>query len=412
MKGNAGKILMLVEDHFPEDVRVRKEALILTKAGYQVTVVALQKEGEVACEDVNGVTVYRIPQLELFRKGIPAESGVRSLMHRLLSRCGYVLEYSYFTSACFWLSIYISIKDGFDVIHLHNPPNTPFVVGAFFRLFGKKFVFDHHDLAPELYLSRYRASAGLAHKLLLMEEKLCLRCAHAVIATNESYKRIDAKRSGLKPDKIFVVRNGPDLDEHKQVAPDEQLRRLGKSILVYIGIMGPQDGIDYLLRALSHLKHDLGRTDFYSLIIGSGDALEDLKQLAGDLNLDDCVRFTGFIPKLRLLAYLSAADICLAPDPSSPLNDVSTFIKVMEYMGYGKPIVSFDLPETRYTAGESAVYVTPNDEMQFAAAIAELMDNPEERARRGMLGYQRIKDELAWPHVSKRLEEAYKSVLC
>ena len=408
MKNHNAKILMLLENPFPFDARVKNEAYTLTDAGYRVSVIAQSYEGERRRENVNGVSVYRVPHITLFKKSPSGKSRFRILAYRLLSGIGYVFEYFYFTATCFVLSLYLAFKVRFDVIHVHNPPNTLFLIGMFYKLFGKKFVFDHHDLAPELFLSKYGVNDGFLYKALVIEEKLCLKFANLVIATNESYRKIDITRSKIDPQKVFIVRNGPDLNNLRPVSPDKDLKRIGKSVLVYVGIMGQQDGVDYLLQALHELVYDMKRTDFYCLIIGRGDALENLKKLATDLMLDDFVRFTGFIPKEDLIRYLSTADICLDPDPSSPLNDSSTWVKIMEYMSFSKPIVSFDLRETRYSAQNAALYVTPNKTSEFAKAIAELLDNPEKRKEMGESGYQRVKNQLAWEHSGKNLLSAYE----
>jgi len=362
MQTKTNRILMLVENPFPADTRVRNEAYKLKEAGYQVSVVAVRHfPGEKTRETVNGIRVYRVPRLDLFSKSDSNQNRLKTQLYRLTSAIGYIAEYFYFTAACLLVSLYIALKEGFDAIHIgfdaihiHNPPNTLFIIGLLHKLFGKKFVFDHHDLGPELFLSRYNLKGGFLYKLLLLEEKLCLRCADMVIATNQSYKEIDVKRGKKKREQIFVVRNGPNLNEMQLVSPDEELQKMGKNILVYIGFMGPQDGVDYLLRSIHYLVNDLHRKDFYCVIIGRGDAVEDLKKLRNDLKLNDFVRFTGRIPREDLVRYLSTADICLDPNPSSPLNDVSTWIKVMEYMSLGKPIVSFDLKETRHSAQEAA----------------------------------------------------------
>jgi glycosyltransferase involved in cell wall biosynthesis len=408
---------MLLENHFPEDVRVRQEAYTLVEAGYKVSVIAqFSRKGEKFHEIVNGVTVYRIPLVEIFgkstkkRKADSIHTRFRHLVSDLKSVLGYLLEYLYFTGTCLLLSLVIIFRESFDVIHLHNPPNSPFVIGLFYRLFGKKFVFDHHDLAPELYLSRTRVDKSIIHRILLLEEALCLRSANMVIATNESYKEIDIQRGKKRPDSIFVVRNGPDLRQQMfhAVPPDQELQAMGKKILVYIGVMGPQDGVDYLVRALYKLVHEVGRRDFFCLIIGHGEELEYLKTLSHDLQMEQFIRFTGFIPKADLIRYVSTADICLDPNPSSPLNDYSTWVKVLEYMAFCKPIISFDLKETRYSAGEAAVYVRPNDELEYAKAIAKLMDAPEQRKRMSEFGYNRMREHLSWEHVSKNLLKGYE----
>jgi glycosyltransferase involved in cell wall biosynthesis len=409
MKEYAGRVLMLVEHTFPADPRVRNEAFTLAKNGFRVSVIALRGRTETLREVVNGVAVYRVPRMTLFKKLPDAEcSRMGALLKKLQAVVGYVSEYSYFTSACLFWSFYVAVTEGFDVIHAHNPPDTLFVVGAIHRIFGKKFVFDHHDLSPELYLSRYRKTTnGLVSRSLHLLEKLSLKLADVAIVTNESYRAIDIQRHAINPDNVFVVRNGPDPARVRPVAQDSPLMSMGRTILGYVGAMNPQDGIDYLLRALHHLVHDLKRTDFYCVLIGDGDSREELQLLALKLGLGDHVLFTGFIPDEDMLRYLSTADICLDPNPSSPLNDVSTWIKVMEYMALGKPIVSFDLKETRISAGEAALYATPNDETEFARAIVRLMDDPDTRSKMGECGRVRVHDELNWNVVSRNLLRAY-----
>jgi glycosyltransferase involved in cell wall biosynthesis len=412
MKAKKSRILMLTESAFPNDTRVRNEAYALTNAGYNVSVIALRRyDYEKPTEFVNGVNVYRVPEVVLFKKTESSKSWLQIQLYRIKSAVGYIFEYFYFTFACFLVSVYLAIKEGFDAVHLHNPPNTLFIIGLFYRMFGKKFVFDHHDLEPELYLSRYGIETSFIYKVLLLEEKLCLKSANIVIATNESYKEIEIKRGNLKQGKIFVVRNGPDLQTFRPVDSDKELQNMGKKILVYIGVMGPQDGVDHLLRSLGEIVYSMGRTDLYSVIVGRGDAVEDLKVLRDELQLRDYVRFTGRIPIEDLLRYLTTADICLDPNPSNPLNDSSTWIKVMEYMALAKPIVSFDLKETRYSAQEAAIYVPPNDEKEYAKAIVKLMDDPHQRVKMGAFGQKRVKEELAWQHVSKNLLLAYESLL-
>jgi glycosyltransferase involved in cell wall biosynthesis len=411
--GKKRRVLMLVENAFPADIRVWNEAHTLSQAGYPVTVIALRKPGEKFHEEVNGVHVYRVPTLTVFKKLGVARGTVGRVIGIIQAVVGYVLEYVYFTMACFFLSLYVTWRSGVDVVHAHNPPDVLFVVGAFHRLLGKRFIFDHHDLSPELYLARFgmeKAGGGLIYKTLVALEKLSLRVAHVAIATNESYKEIQIQRGNMDKDQVFVVRNGPDLRRVKVVSSDPHLLAMGKNILCYVGTMNPQDGVDYMLRALRHLAFTLGRKDFYCVVIGTGDSFDQLKTLTNTLGLQDYVRFTGFISDAELVQYLSTADICLDPNPSNPLNDVSTWIKVMEYMAVGKPIVSFDLKETRVTAQEAAVYVTPNDELAYANQIAFLMDRPELRKAMGEFGKRRIEETLAWNVVSQNLLRAYGSL--
>ena len=411
MKASVGKILMLVQNHFPADPRVRNESALLRDEGYEITVICLKQEGEKTTEVVEGIRVYRIPKLELFQK-VPADR--ETLFGRQLTKLkafiGYVTEYAYFTCGCLAMSLYVAMRHGVDVLHAHNPPDTLFLVAIPLKLLGKKFVFDHHDLAPELYQSRYRTRGNAVLWGLLWAEKCSLKLADITIATNESYKRVHIQRGGRRPESCFVVRNGPGRDRMEVVAPSERLRQMGKSILCYIGCLNPQDGVDYLLRALAHLTFDLKRTDYYCVIMGSGDSLEDLRKMNRELHLEKRVVFTGYIPEADLRANLSAADICLDPDPSSPLNDVSTWIKIMEYMAYKKPIVTFDLKETRYSAQEAAIYVEPNNERSFAFAIAQLMDDPVLRERMGGFGRTRVEETLQWSRVGPNLAAAYRAL--
>jgi len=321
------------------------------------------------------------------------------------------MEYCYFTVACLLVASYVFVRRGFDVIHAHNPPDTLFVVALPFKLLGKKFVFDHHDLCPELYRSRYKTQEGFYTGLRRLFEWCSLKLADIAIATNESYKKVQTERAHKNPRDIFVVRNGPNQMRMTPVAPNVRLRGMNKCILCYVGSLNPQDGVDYLLRSLRYLVSDLKRSDFHCVIMGTGDSLEDLRELAENLQLNGCIELLGFVSDEDLQANLAAADICVDPDPSSPLNDVSTWIKVMEYMAYAKPIVAFDLKETRFSAGDAAVYVRPNKEAEFAEAIAQLMGQPELRKKMGTFGRRRVERELQWNTVGKNLLAAYETLL-
>jgi len=412
MKEAAGRILMLVENYFPQDTRVKNEADLLTNAGYQVSVIALRRKGQPRREIVNSIDVYRVPRLELFKKTAPVNVSRRALFGlKLRASLGYLVEYCYFTVACLLVTTYVFVSRGFDVIHAHNPPDTLFVVAIPFKLLGKKFVFDHHDLCPELYRSRYKAQEGFYTELLRLFEWCSLKLADVVIATNESYKKVETERAHKAPRNIFVVRNGPNQMRMTPVAPSLRLRGMNKCILCYVGSLNPQDGVDYLLRSLRHLYCDLKRSDFHCVIMGTGDSLEDLRDLAGNLELNSCVDLTGFVSDEDLQANLAAADICVDPDPSSPLNDVSTWIKIMEYMASAKPIVTFDLKETRFSARDAAIYVEPNKETEFAEAIAQLMEQPELQKKMGAYGRRRVEDELQWAKVGKNLLTAYETLL-
>jgi glycosyltransferase involved in cell wall biosynthesis len=412
MRRVASKILMLVENYFPQDTRVANEASLLTDAGYQVAVIALRRHGQARHETLNSVEVYRVPTLEMFKKTPFANvNRMNLLVVKLKSFLGYVLEYCYFTTACLIVSTYIFVRRGFDVMHAHNPPDTLFLVALPFKLLGKKFVFDQHDLCPELYRSRYGAEEGFATRLLRLLERCSLKLADVTIATNESYKQIQIERASKNPNDVFIVRNGPNQMRMTPVTPNARLRGMNKCILCYIGSLNPQDGVDHLLRALRHLLYDLKRSDFHCVIMGTGDSLQDLRNLAAKLQLNGCVELLGFVSDEDLQSNLAAADICVDPDPSSPLNDVSTWIKVMEYMAYAKPIVAFDLKETRFSAGDAAVYVRPNREAEFAQAITQLMGQPELRKEMGDYGRRRVEQELQWNKVGRKLLAAYEALL-
>lgn len=390
------RVLMLLENNpYPQDPRVRNEAETLAAAGYEVSVIAPAGPRQPFRERVGNVEVrrYRPP------RAVPGA-------------LGYVWEYGYSLVAVWVLSLGVWLSRGVDVVHAHNPPDVFFIIGGMFRLFGKKFVFDHHDLAPEMYTAKFGARARpLLVRLLVLCERMSCRLAHSVIATNESYRLMEMQRSAVPPDRITVVRNGPDLKRLVSVEPDQALRAKASIIFAYLGTLGVQDGVDYLLRALLHLKVDLHRTDWYCIIIGRGDALEDLMSLTSRLGLNEQIMFTGragLIPDADLIRYISTADICVDPDPSNPFNDRSTMLKVMEYMTLGKPTVAFDLPEHRRTAGEAAVYVTPNDEPAFARALAALMDDPVRRQEMGRVGRHRVETVLAWPHSAHHLLESYR----
>lgn len=403
---------MLVENPFPNDIRVRNEAFTLAKAGYKVAVIASRHGDQGFRDSVNGVEIFRLPRVDLFtKKPSSGSSGpIRRFLGGVKSAIGYATEHAYLALGGLILSLYVAVKHGFDVIHAHNPPDTLFLLGWFYKPFGKKFVFDHHDLSPELYQSRLKASNKFIYNTLLTLEKLSLRASTVSIATNESYKKIQIERGGRRPERVFVVRNGPDLERVHPTDPDPELRAMGKTILAYLGLINPQDGLDYMLRALAKLAFELDRKDFYCVVVGRGDSLADMQRLTVELGLEEYVHFTGYVSEADLIRYLSSADICLDPNPSNPLNDHSTWIKVMEYMAMSKPLVAFDLKETHFSAQDAALYAPPNDELEFARQVARLMDDPELRTRLGEAGYRRIQTELKWDIVSKNLLDAYETL--
>jgi glycosyltransferase involved in cell wall biosynthesis len=394
---DTSRILMLLENlPFPQDLRVSREAKALHAAGYRVTVICPAHKGQPFRETVNGVRVFRYP----------APPNANGLL-------GYVWEYGYSMLASFLLSVLVFFGEGFDVVHAHNPPDTFVFIAMLYKLFGKRFVYDHHDLSPEMYQARFTGGGNPAvYRVLLWLEELSCRFADHVIVTNESYKRIAMDRGRVLESLVTIVRNGIELSRlDGTIEPDRRLRKIGKTIIGYVGVMGIQDGVDYLLRSLYHLVYTLGRTDFHCVLIGGGAAWEKLKAEARELGLEDYVEFMGFVFGEDLLRYLSAADICVDSAPSSSYSDHCTMFKIMEYMSLGKPIVVFDLPEHRFTAQHAAIYVPPNDEREFARALSGLMDDARRRQRLGAYGRRRMKAQLAWDYSVPQLLDAYRLVL-
>jgi len=390
-------VLMLVENlPFLKDVRVFQEATALAENEHQVSVICQNDSNKPWRETVGGIHVFRYPA--------PLPGG---------GFLGYLWEYGYSLVAMFLLSLVALRNPGFDIIHASNPPDIMVFIGAFYKLFGKRFIFDHHDLAPELYQVRFGDQGRahrLTHRILMLLEKISCRLADHIIATNQSFKKIEMNRCGVPEERITIVRNGPDLDRLALTDPVPEIQKKGKTILGYLGTVGFQDGVDVLLNALAHLTNELKRNNYFCMIAGGGDALPSLKLQARELGLDDFVVFTGWIKPAEVAKYISTADICLTPEPPNRLNRRLTIIKVMEYMALGKPVVAFDMPEHRVTAQDAAVYADPNDELDFAHKIAFLMDDPEKRAAMGNLGLKRIKENLAWHHQKEHLFAAYSTL--
>ncbi|UCE01857.1 MAG: glycosyltransferase family 4 protein [Candidatus Latescibacterota bacterium] len=391
-------VLLLVENHsVPADRRVWAEAQSLRRAGYRVSVICPRGRhmDRAPFQFLDDVAIYRFP--------MPFDGP---------SRLHFVLEYLWAFLACFGLTLRVWRERGFDVIHVGNPPDFFFPFAWLGKLFGKRFVFDQHDLCPETYLSKFAAARkGLLYRALLWAEKRSYAAADLVIATNESYRDVGRTRGGVPEERLYVVRNSPNRELFRPRPVDPALKRGFEHMVCYVGVMAQQDGVDYLLRAAHHVVHAMGRSDVLFILIGTGDAWDDLQRLHAELQLERHVVFTGRIPDEPMLAYLASADLCASPDPCNPLNDVSTMTKLMEFMAMGKAIVSFDLKEARYSAGEAAVYVADNDTQAFGRAIVELLDDPERRRLMGDLGLRRIRDEIGWEKSEEQLCAAYEQIL-
>jgi glycosyltransferase involved in cell wall biosynthesis len=388
------RVLILVENlPSPFDRRVWQEANALRDAGWTVSIICPTGKGyEKRYEEIDGIAIHR------YRLPVEASGAV-----------GYALEYSVALAASFALSLKVLFSRGFDVIHACNPPDLFFLIGGFYKLFGKKFLFDHHDLNPELYEAKF-GRRDFFYRLMVLFERLTFRTADVSIATNESYKRVAIERGGMDPERVYVVRSGPSLERLKLLPPDEKVKRGRRHLVGYVGVMGRQEGIDYLLQAARHIVLERGRSDVHFGLVGGGTSLEEMKALARELGVADHVTFTGRVPDAELLAVLNTADVCVNPDVANEMNDKSTMNKIMEYMALGKPIVQFDLTEGRFSARDASLYAKANDARDMAEKILELLDDPERRARMGAYGRARVENELEWRYEVPKLLAAYESL--
>ena len=391
-------ILILVENlSVPADRRVWQESRALVDAGFAATVICPtgtnhDREREAVIE---GVHILRYP-LHTATGGL----------------LGYLREYT----VALWHTLRLAIKvrraGRIDIVHACNPPDLLFLIALALRPGGTRFVFDHHDLMPELFASRFPGSGRIFYWLTRCAERLTFAAADAVISTNENYRRVAIERGKMAADRVVVVRSAPDLSRFVEREPDGSLRRGKPYLLAYLGVMGPQDGVDYALRAVQLLRDEIGRDDIHCVFMGAGDELDEMVTLSEQLGIADIVDFPGWAGDELIQRCLSTADVCLSPDPLTPFNDVSTMNKVVEYMAMGRPVVSFDLVETRVSAGDAAVYVQANDELAFAKAIDALLQDPERRRQMGELGRRRVEQELSWEVSRRTLVRFYEQLLC
>ena len=389
------RVLIIVENlPVPFDRRVWAEATTLKNAGYDVVVICPKGRGHnESAETIDGIQVYR-HNLPLEARGASA----------------YLIEYS---GALFWeflLSIKVAWRHGFDVIHACNPPDLIFIIGLFYKVFGgKSFLFDHHDINPEFFEAKF-GRKGLFWRLLVAAEKLSFRTADVSIATNESYRKIAIDRGEMAPDRVFVVRSGPNLDRVRKAPADPRWRNGRRFLVGYVGVISQTEGIDLLLGAAKHIVRTRERSDVHFVIAGTGPEWHEVAQMCGSMQLGEYVTFTGRVDDEALFSMLSTADVCVNPDRVTPYNDRSTMNKIMEYMALGKPIVQYDVTEGRFSAQEASLYAKPNDPADFGEKILELLEDPLRRDWMGKFGERRVCEELAWQHEQPKLLRAYEKL--
>jgi glycosyltransferase involved in cell wall biosynthesis len=385
-------LILLQNEPLPHDRHVLNESRALVGAGYDVTVICPRGEDHdrEPYEDFEGIKIHRyVPR--------PADEGA----------AGYVLEYAAALRSMRKLARRLAAQQPFDLVHACSPPDFLLLAALSLRRQGARFVFDHHDLTPELFRARF--GGGPMHWATLLAEQVAFRSADVVLSVNDSYKRVAVERGRRDPDDVFVVRTGPDLSRFEPTAPDPALRRGKDFLLAYVGVMGAQDGVDEALRSLAELAAK--RRDWRAIFMGDGDVLAEMRQLSSRLGLEDCVEFMGWVEHDTICRVLSTADVGIAPDPSNPLNDLSSMVKISEYMAMSTPFVSFDLPESRLAAGEAALFAPSGDHVAFAALVSELLDDPARREAMGELGRRRVIEFLAWEHQERALLSAYERAL-
>lgn len=394
----ARRALLITENApVPSDRRVWNEARALRDAGWEVVVVCAAGETrDTAPHEVReGIAIHRYPLK-------PASGGL----------LGYAREYGQALWRIRRLARRLAREQPFDVVHAGNPPDFLLLAVRSLRRQGTRFIFDHHDLVPELYRAKFGDGGrpgALMHRVALGLERVAFRLADVVICTNGSYRAIAVGRGGRAPADVFVVRNGPDLDRFRPAEPDPERRRGRAHLIGYLGIMGPQDGVDHVIRAVAWLRER--RDDFLCVLVGDGESLEALRALAQELGVAEHVEFAGWCYDDEIRSILSTCDVCLAPDPPSPLNDVSTMIKIPEYLAMGAPVVSYELAESRVSAEDAAVYAEAGDPAALGAAVDALLDDPERRARMREAGFAAVRERLAWQQQIPALLAAYARAL-
>lgn len=387
------KIVMAIANNpYPADVRVRREAQTLVSAGHDLTVIAPKGQNESRIAIVDGVRVVRYPA--------PPDG------HGVLT---YGFEFIYVTVATTLAVLFVWLRYGLDVLHIHNPPDTLFIAGLIPKLSGKKLVYDHHDLAPELYLTKFEKQDGLLYRLLLLLERLTCKAANRVVVVNHSYLCNDMQRNGVKPEHITIVRNAPPLSHAEMVEPDAGTSNRAQTVVGYLGHIAHQDGVDHMLKALYHTQTDFGYDDWYAVIVGPMDNAASLVNLAQELGISEKVWFAGYQPEAKWRRLLASVDICFVPDPANPLNDKSTMIKMLDYMALGKPVIAYDLVENKVSGGDAVLYAQASDPRDMARQFVRLAQNQDLREQLGASGKQRVRESLAWEYSAENLLSLYES---
>lgn len=398
LRSRRRRVLFLAENApVPADRRVWNEAVTLTKAGFGVSIVCAKWGYPGYYEEREGIRIYRVP--------LPSLGGI----------FGHLVEYLIATPLLFLYTCLVFTRDGFDVIHAANPPDFLFTIGRSFKLMGKKFVFDQHDVVPEACASRWSGvKRRLTHAIASWTERASYRAADVVIAPNESVRRLALERGRVDPARAFVVRNAIRRAHFRDARPRDELRRGRRYLVCYAGVIGPDDGLDQLMRAVHHIVAGRGRQDIQFVVLGDGDCLPEIRAMSRRLGLDSVVEFTGWVKDDRVIAeYLATADVCVVPDPKSPVNDLCSMNKLVEYMAMGKPAVAFDLTEAEETARGAALYVASDGNggaKEFGNGILELLSSPVRRESMGRIGRQRFRSVLAWEHQQANLLDAYATL--
>lgn len=395
MKELAGRKVLIIVENLPSpfDRRVWQEATALRDNGAVVSIICPTGKGyEKKFEIIDDIAIYR--------HSLPKEAD---------GAAGYLLEY---TAALFWefvLAVKCLFTRGFDVIHACNPPDLIFLVALPFKLLGKKFLFDHHDINPELYEAKFGRKDFL-YKVMLFLERRTFKSAKVSIATNESYKKIAISRGSKNPEDVFVVRSGPSLDRLKIIPPIPELKKGRKYMVGYVGVIGKQEGLNYLVEAAEYIVKVKKRMDVHFICVGGGTELEKIKDMTKEKGVEEYFTFTGRVSDQKLLEALNTADVCVNPDEYNEMNNKSTMNKIMEYMALAKPIVQFDMEEGKFSAQEASLYAKRNDSIDMARKILELLDDPERCRVMGEYGYYRVKNELEWEFEKENLYKAYRKL--